>query len=124
MQKLKDENVEIGVILNDEDVKQVLTDIHQLEDNKIELIVSGADDVFNDLEINDVQDIEEAISSGLLGDEILTEYNILGEEAADEYVLGIATTISEADLPNVHIDIDDLEFSDNLHTQAQTFAET
>ena len=50
MQKLKDENVEIGVILNDEDVKQVLTDIHQLEDNKIELIVSGADDVFNDLD--------------------------------------------------------------------------
>ena len=124
IQRLKDENIEIGIILNDEDVKQFLENIEQIEDNKIELTVSGENEEFNSLEINDTEDIREAILSGAFGSEILTEYKTLGAEAGDQFVLELATTISEADLPNVHIGIDDLEFSDNFNSQMWAFADT
>ena len=120
---LKEQSLVIGEILNQEDVQAYKQNKEQQLDNDIELITAGENDTFNNLNIFSIDALEEAIEQGALGESIKSKFAALGPEAADAFLLEVAATLSEADLSNVHISLEDIQLQETLNKSAQAFTE-
>lgn len=128
IEKLEEFNATYSTTLDSEEAITFMENQDKIIANTMDIISAGQDTVFNSWtenagDISNVEDLQKAVESGALGSTIQEKFASLGDEAARAFLLELATQLSEANLSNVHLSLEEIELESNFDAAAAAWGE-